>query len=134
MPEHDDHLLVKKVYGVLGALVLLDVVLSLWAFVFPDLWFELFHGVPYDDPQGLLPRMGANWTAFALFQVIALFRWHKDRWWLAVVAGIRLSDIFTDWTYLACCADITWFGAFSLAVASPLNLIVGLWLLRIFRR
>ena len=133
MPDPESHRLAKQVYGVLGALVLLDVVLSLWVFISPELWFTAFHGVPYEDPQGLLPRMGANWSAFALFQILALLRWHKDRWWLAVVAGIRLSDIFTDWTYLACCGDITWFGQISLAVTSPMNLLVGLWLLKVFR-
>lgn len=123
-----------RISRVLLALVAFDVVLTAWAFFAPELWFRLFHGAPYDDPQGFLRRCGANWAAFALFQAVALVRWRKAHHWIAVVAGIRLSDIFTDWTYLAFASDITAFGAVALGLASPMNMVAGWWLLRAYRQ
>jgi len=116
--------------ALLAALAALDVTLATWALASPRLWFAAFHGVPYVDPEGLLPRMAANWAAFALFQLVALARWRKNAAWLAVAAGLRLSDIFTDWTYLAACHDVTWFGRAALLAASPLNVLAGFRLLR----
>ncbi len=124
----------RQIDGYLLFLVVLDVTLSTVAFFFPQLWFDLFHGVPYVDPQGYLRRCAANWTAFALFQAIALARWRRSPHWLAVVAGIRLSDIFTDWTYLWFCQDITFFGRASLFVVSPANLWLGWQFLRFHGR
>ena len=118
---------------VLTGLVLFDVVLTSWVFLFPNLWFQAFHGIPYHDPEGFLRRCGANWAAFALFQVIARLRWKQDRSWIAIVAGIRLSDIFTDWTYLWFASHITWFGRLALAGASPMNMVAGWWLFRAHR-
>jgi hypothetical protein len=123
----------RKIDATLAALLALDVTLTVVAFFFPGLWFALFHGVPYADPEGFLRRCGANWAGFALFQAIALRRWRRAPWWLAVAAGLRLSDIFTDWTYLAFAHDLTWFGRISLAATSPMNLVVGLYLLRCYR-
>ncbi len=123
----------RKIDATLAALLALDVVLTVWAFAFPGLWFAVFHGVPYDDPEGFLRRCGANWAAFALFQAIALARWRRAPDWLAVAAGLRLSDIFTDWTYLAFARDVTWFARVALATTSPANLVVGLYLLRRYR-
>ena len=114
----------------LAALLALDLTLAVWAFAFPDAWFAAFHGVARVDPEGLLPRMGANWSAFALFQATALARWRKQPVWLAVAAGLRLSDIFTDWTYLAACHEITWFGRAALLAAGPANVVAGVTLLR----
>src|SRR5262249_7681168 len=114
----------RKIDLVLGALLALDVTLTVAAFGLPDLWFKLFHGVPYDDPEGFLRRCGANWAAFALFQAIALARWRREPSWLAVTAGLRLGDIFTDWTYLAFARDVTSFAKLSLAATSPANLVV----------
>ncbi|MFC2091551.1 hypothetical protein ACFLTD_02130, partial [Elusimicrobiota bacterium] len=100
----------KRIYGLLFALIVFDVVISVTGFFFPYLWFEIFHGVLYDDPQGFLRRCAANWLAFALVQLIAYINWEKKPYWLAVVAGVRFSDIFTDWIYLWFSADITSFG------------------------
>ncbi|MBI3288954.1 MAG: hypothetical protein HYZ74_05500 [Elusimicrobia bacterium] len=124
----------RRIQRTLAGLVALDVVLTLWALLAPQLWFRIFHGAPYADPEGFLRRCGANWAAFALFQAVALARWRKNPTWLAVVAGIRLSDIFTDWTYLAFCAHITPFGYAALAAVSPLNMFLGWWLLRAHER
>lgn len=37
----------RRVHSLLGFLVIFDVTLTLWAFAFPELWFRVFHGVPY---------------------------------------------------------------------------------------
>jgi hypothetical protein len=122
----------RTIDAILLSLLLLDVTLSVWAFFFPDAWFSVFHGVPRVDPQGLLPRMAANWAAFAVFQTVALVRWRRRPYWLAVAAGLRLSDIFTDWTYLVACHDVTWFGRIALLAASPMNVLAGWQLLRLY--
>lgn len=123
----------RRIGGLLGFLFLFDVVLTLWAGFFPQLWMDAFHGVPYDDPQQLLRRCAANWAAFALFQGIAFRRWRREPEWLAVVAGVRLSDIFTDLTVSALARDTTLFAKLSLAPMSVINLLMGLWLLRAYR-
>ena len=53
----------KRTHALLIFLVAFDVTLTIWAFGFPDLWFKVFHGIGYDDPQGFLRRCGANWAA-----------------------------------------------------------------------
>lgn len=123
----------RRIAGLLGFLVLFDVTLTIWAGVFPQWWAFAFHGVPYDDPQQLLRRCAANWAAFALFQGVAFARWRRQPEWLAVVAGVRLSDIFTDATVIALARDTTWFAKATLAPMSLINLLMGLWLLRAYR-
>jgi hypothetical protein len=121
---------------ILFTLCLLDLSLTAVAFFFPSCWFEVFHGSAHVDPQGLLMlrRCGANWAAFALFQFVALFKWRKQPVWLAVVAGMRLGDILTDWTYLAFAQNLTWPGWLMLGIASPGNLVIGLRLLKWHKR
>ena len=121
------------VTGLLAALLVFDVVLSVTAFFFPQLWFDIFHGVNYVDPQGFLYRCAANWTAFALFQAVALIRWKRESWWLLIVAGVRFSDIFTDLTYYFVATDTTWF-AFNLLLMGPVNFALGLLLVRMWKR
>jgi hypothetical protein len=123
----------RQVDFVLSGLFIFDVILTSWVFFAPDLWFRVFHGVPYNDPEGFLRRCGANWAAFALFQGIARLRWKQNVAWIAVVAGVRLSDIFTDWTYLYFAADMTPLGTLGLLGASPMNMIAGWWLWRVHR-
>ena len=123
----------RRVNALLGFLVLLDLTLTIWALAFPQLWFTVFHGVIYDDPQGFLRRCGANWAAFLLCQTIALVRWRRDAVWLAVVAGVRLSDIFTDVTYVFVAHDTTMFARLTLAPTSLGNLVFGVFLLRAYR-
>ena len=123
----------RRIHGVLGLLAVFDLVLVVWAGAFPDLWFRVFHGVDYDDPEGFLRRCAANWAAFLLFQIIALVRWRRDAVWLAVIAGVRLSDIFTDATYVVVARDTTWFAKAALAPTSLANLIIGVYLLRAYR-
>ena len=113
-------------------LVLLDLTLVPWAFLLPDLWFEVWHGAPYVDPQALLPRCGANWLAFFILQVIALVRWRREPWWLAVVAGVRLSDVFTDFTCSLLAQDVTVATRVLFPLMGAGNLLFGVLLLRAF--
>ena len=124
----------RKISGLLIALFSLVIIIALVAFFFPLLWFKIFHDAPYIDPQGLLPRCGANWLAFALVQTLALLRWEKKPYWLAIVAGVRLSDVFTDWAYLMSCSSITVFGGISLILMSPLNLLFGIYFLTTYKK
>jgi len=110
-------------------LVILDIVLSVTAIFFPEAWFRIFHGAPYVDPQGLLKRTGALWVAFTLLQAIALFRWEKEPWWLVLIAGVRLTELFSDWTYIYVSQSLTTRGWLGLFIAPPGNLIFGLFLI-----
>jgi hypothetical protein len=123
----------RRVTILLAILVGFDVVLTVWAGAFPRQWFAVFHGVGYDDPEGFLRRCAANWAAFALFQAIALACWRRDPVWLAIVAGVRFSDIFTDLTYVFAARDTTWFAKATLAPMSLINLGLGIVLLRAYR-
>ncbi len=115
----------KLLNSLLVALICLDVFYVIIVFFFPDSWYQFIHGIPYNDPQGLLRRTGAGWAAFALFHFITLLRWKEAPNWLAVSAGIRLTEIFTDWAYLYFSQDITWFGGISLFLAVPINALLG---------
>ncbi len=85
-------------------------------------------------PQGLLRRTGAVWAAFTLLQFVALIRWQRYPHWLVLVAGVRLTEIFSDWTYLFFCSNITWFGRLALFVSPLGNLAFGWILLRTWAR
>lgn len=115
-------------------LVVLDVVLATLGFFFPKFWFLTIHNAPEIDPQGLLQRTGAVWTAFALFQLIALLRWQRRLYWLPLVAGIRLTEIFSDWVYIYVAASITWSGAVALFISPPSNLLFAWILIRTYLR
>ena len=109
-----------------------DVVLTIWAGFFPDLWFQAFHGVPYEghDPEGFLRRCAANWAAFALVQGIACVRWRREPVWIAVVAGARPGDVFTDLVYWFFATHRTVFAHATLPFVWAVNLGLGGWLLR----
>ena len=62
----------NTIHFILGSLTLLDLILTVWAFVYPETWYLFFHASPYVDPQALLYRCGANWLAFAIIQLLAL--------------------------------------------------------------
>jgi hypothetical protein len=123
----------RRAQGLLVALALLDLALVVWAFALPDLWFRAFHGGARVDPQHLLQRMGANWAAFFVLELLAALRWRREPVWLAVVAGVRLSDMFTDATYVVCASEATPFAWATLPLSSLMNLLMGLWLLRAWR-
>lgn len=118
----------------LASLVLLDVTLALWGYLFPEAWFHLFHGVPYDDPQGFLRRCAGNWAMFAVLQGLALWKWSSRPIWLGIVAGVRFSDLLTDGSYLWFCTDITPLGRWLLLAAGPLNLACGIYFYLAYER
>jgi hypothetical protein len=122
----------KFTYVLLAFLVILDIVLSTIAICYPDYWFQTFHGAPYVDPQGLLRRTGACWVAFTLLQFIALIRWEKEPWWLVLIAGVRLTELFTDWTYIYFAESLTARGKFGLFIAPPGNLAFGIYLMWVY--
>jgi hypothetical protein len=113
-------------------LIALDIVLSVLAILFPDTWFKIFHDQPYIDPQGLLRRTGAVWVAFTLLQAIAYIKWQQQPYWLVLVAGVRLTELFSDWAYLYFSRNTTWSGCVSLFVSPPANLVIGWFLIQSF--
>jgi hypothetical protein len=120
----------RAVRFTLAGLVALDALLTVWGFFLPDLWFRVFHGAGYVDPQGLLRRCAANWLAFAVVQAIALARWERSPGWLFAVAGMRWGDALTDVTCLAFASSVTPFALVAFPIAGLGNLVVGAWLWR----
>jgi hypothetical protein len=121
-------------YVFLFALVILDVVLSATCLLWPEKWFMTFHGAPYIDPQGLLKRTGAVWVAFSLLQLIAFIRWEKAPWWLVLIAGVRLTELFSDWTYMYVAQSMTTWGKVGLFIAPPGNLVFGFILIWAYKK
>lgn len=122
----------KTINALLFFLVLLDLVLSAICLLRPDLWFQIMHGVDAVDSLGMVRRLGAVWLAFFIFQLLALLFWQKNSYLLVLVAGIRLTEIFSDWFYWYFAENITWFGHFGLLIAPPSNIFFGIILLKIF--
>ncbi len=122
-----NHTLIGRI---LVFLVAFDLILSIWGFFFPGLWYAFFHGADYVDPQGLLRRCAANWTGFLIIQIIALIKWKKSPWWLLVVAGARLGDSLTDITCLIFSSNISIFGILGFPMAGAGNVIIGIYLIR----
>ncbi len=88
-----------------------DTVIFVLAWLSPGIWFRLFHAsVPAGLEVALLRRSAGQWAAFALAQAITLWRWPKDPVWLAVSAGIRFSDLFTDVSYILAVPSLTTMG------------------------
>jgi hypothetical protein len=84
------------------------------------------------DPQALLARTGALWVAFAVFHFIAWRKWRSAPYWLVIVGGMRLGEIFADPTYALLAADTTTMGRISLLSAGAVNLIVAVYFIRGF--
>ncbi|MBI2519723.1 MAG: hypothetical protein HYV97_04880 [Bdellovibrio sp.] len=120
----------NSINWLLFSLIALDVVLAIAAFFFPDFWCEIFHGTDYLETYGLLRRTAAIWLAFALFQTIALFKWRQNYLWLVIVAGLRLSEVFSDWAYLAFSDTATWFAWGTLLLSPPSNIFFGWYLFK----
>ncbi len=115
----------KTISGLLVVLIALDVLYVVVIFFSPETWFRIIHGTPLVDPEGLLRRTGAVWAAFAIWQTLALWQWKKHPHWLMLVAGIRLTEILADWTYLYFAHDITALGRIGLLSAGPVNVFCG---------
>jgi len=116
------------------ALVLLDIYLSAFTLFFPEAWFGAFHNAPYVDPQGLLRRTGAVWAAFTLFQFVALLRWRCQPYWLPLVAGIRLTEVFSDWVYVYFADSVTSYGLRNLLPAPLANALIAWYLIKSYHR
>ncbi len=111
-----------------------DVLLAIATIVTPTLWFRWFHGSAYVDPQALLSRTGAVWLAFGIFQLYTWRVWQRQPYWLAVVGGMRLSELFADWTYLFRAGEVTPFGARALLLATPSNVVFAWFFISTFVR
>ena len=118
--------------GLLIGLIALDIFYPIVIFGSDGWWFDLMHGTDYVDPQGLLKRLGAVWATFALFQIIAYFRWQQGPHWLMLVAGLRFGEIVADWVYWSYADDRTLIGTLGLLSASPTNLILGIFFYRAY--
>jgi hypothetical protein len=121
----------RAIDAVLVALLVFDGLLVLWAFAAPDLWFQTWHNSLSPTPAAelFLKRCGANWAGFFLFQLLALRHWRSQPFWLAIVAGLRFSDIFTDATYALFAPDLTPIAWLSLPLAGLLNFALGCYFL-----
>ncbi len=117
----------KFIQPLLIILIVLDLIYVGIIFPYPQLWHKMIHGTDYVDPAGLLRRTGAVWASFALFQIIALFKWRKQPHWLMLVAGIRFTEIFADWNYIYFAQSLTWAGKAGLAIAPLINFGSGLF-------
>ena len=101
-----------------------DTVLFVMAWIAPDIWFRLFHAsVAAGLEIALLRRSVGQWAAFALAQAITLWRWRKEPAWLAVSAGVRFSDLFTDVSYIVAVPSLTTLGWVLLTPPPFLNLL-----------
>jgi hypothetical protein len=111
-----------------------DSALFLMAWLDPDVWFRIFHA---SQPSALevafLRRSAGQWAAFALAQGITLWRWKKKPVWLAVTAGVRFSDLFTDLSYILAAPTLTTAGWLLLTPPAFLNLIGVVIMLRGYR-
>lgn len=123
-----------RLNALLVGLIVLDVVLSTVALAFPGTWAQVMHDLPYNDPEGLLRRAGGVWAAFALLQIIARVRWPKQAYWLPLIAGVRFTELFSDWVTIAAAKHVTAFGTAALALSPPANLLFGSMLLATYRR
>jgi hypothetical protein len=108
----------------LWAALVEDTVIFAMAWFAPDIWFRVFHaGVPAGLETALLRRSAGQWVAFALAQAVTLWRWQKDPVWLAVCAGVRFSDLFTDVSYILAVPSLTTLGWILLLPPPFLNLV-----------
>ena len=121
----------RAIQTVLTALVVFDAILVVWAFGFPGLWFEVWHTNAAGTPGAelFLKRCGGNWAAFTVFQALAWAYWKEHTWWLAVVAGLRLGDIFTDPVYTFFADDPSVWAWLGLPAAGVINLVLGWYFL-----
>ncbi len=124
----------KFINSLLFFLVILDLWLSVNCLLFPARWTELIHGISYNDSFGFIRRMGAVWLAFFLFQSIALLFWQKYSHLLVLTAGIRFTEIFSDWFYLYYAEHLTWFGYAALFISPLSNILFGIIFIKAFQK
>ena len=115
----------------LWAALVEDTVIFVLAWAAPEIWFRLLHAaVPAGLEVALLRRSAGQWAAFALAQAITLWRWRKEPVWLAVSAGVRFSDLFTDVSYILAVPSLTTLGWILLVPPPFLNLVGVVIMLR----
>ena len=108
-----------------------DTVLFLMAWLAPDLWFQVFHRtMPAGLEIAFLRRSAGQWAAFSVVQAITLWGWRKNPVWLAVEAGVRFSDLFTDISYVVAAPSLTVLGWVLLLPPAALNLFGVVIMLR----
>ena len=101
-----------------------DVTIFALSWISPQTWFHLFHNNTGGALEiALLRRSGGQWLAFALGQALTLYLWKRRPEWLALAAGIRLSDLFTDISYLMAAPSLTTFGRMLFPIFPILNLV-----------
>jgi hypothetical protein len=119
----------------LWAALLEDAALFLMSWLAPDIWFQLFHNAaPASLDVAFLRRSAGQWAAFTLAQGIALWRWQRQPIWLAIVAGVRFSDLFTDISYILAVPTLTSLGWIALVPPPFLNLFGVVIMLRGYRQ
>jgi hypothetical protein len=112
-----------------------DTLLFLMAWLAPGLWFRVIDAaVPMGLDVALLRRSAGQWAAFALAQGIALWCWRRHPVWLAVAAGVRFSDLFTDISYILAARSLTTLGWILLLPPPALNLLGVFILLRAYEQ
>ena len=120
---------------VLTLVTLEDTLLFGIAWLRPNLWFQTFH---HTLPAGLdlafLRRSAGQWLAFAAGQTITLLVWQKRPVWLAITAGLRFSDLFTDISYILAAPSMTPIGYLCLLPPPVLNLIFFALLLLTYKQ
>ena len=115
----------------LWAALVEDTCLFAMSWLAPDVWFRLFHATaPIGLDVALLRRAGGQWLAFALAQAITLWRWRTKPVWLAIMAGVRFSDLFTDISYMLAVPSLTTLGWVLFIPPPALNLIGVVIMLR----
>jgi len=101
-----------------------DTMLFVMTWLAPDTWFRVVHATaPAGLETAFLRRTGGQWAAFALAQAITLWRWQKNPVWLAITAGVRFSDLFTDLLYVLDVPSLTTLGWVLLLPPPVLNLV-----------
>lgn len=122
----------------LVAALVVDVALFAMTWLAPDLWFEWLHPATRSSLRGLgrsiapgndlaitfLRRAGGHWAAFAIGQALALALWRRQPIWLVLVAGMRLSDVLTDVSYVVAAPSLTGLG-YALLLPPPVFNLVG---------
>ncbi|HMG22791.1 MAG TPA: hypothetical protein VK607_15765, partial [Kofleriaceae bacterium] len=54
--------------------------------------------------------------------------------WLPLIAGVRFTELFSDWTTILAAKQMTVAGTLGLLLSPPGNLVFGLILLSTYRR
>jgi len=122
----------RYVNALLIFLVVLDITLFSFCLFAPHYWFLIFHHADYVDPQALLKRTGGVWIGFTLMQAYALLKWKEQPHLLVMIAGVRLTEMVSDWIYLASAASHTWFASLGLTIAPIANIIFAWYFLRCY--